>query len=330
MARKEKQKLKLIKLGEIFTRHTDQNHPLSVPQLVDMLAAEGVQAERKSLYDDIATLQELGYNIELQRGRGGGYYLAEGQFELAELKMLVDAIQASRFITKRKSNKLIEKLEKFTSTYQENELRRQVLVSGRIKSPEENIYYSVDALHRAIDQGHQITFKYRNWNMDKRLVERHGGALYQVSPWALVWENGNYYLVAYLAEKEQLRHFRVDKMWRVNVLENTHREGAEAYRKFNVTDYVQQMFGMFNGAETKVTLRCENEMVGAMIDRFGTGPILVPQEDGEHFNITVTVQISEQFYGWVAGFGGKVEVISPENARQKMAETVCKLYEQYK
>lgn len=330
MARKEGQKLKLIKLKEIFTRYTDQDHPLSVPQLVDRLEKEGIQAERKSLYDDIEALQALGCNIELQRGRGGGYYLAEGEFQMAELKMLVDAIQASRFITKRKSNMLIEKLEKFTSVYQENQLRRQVLVSGRIKSTEESIYYNVDALHRAIDQGCQITFKYRNWNMDKRLVERKDGAAYRVSPWALVWESGNYYLVAYNAEEQRLRHFRVDKMAKVNLLENKPREGAAAYREFNVTTYVQQTFGMFGGTETKVTLRCENKMVGAMIDRFGTDPILVPQEDGEHFHMTVTVQTSPQFYGWVAGFNGAVEVIGPEKARAEMAETVKKLYEQYK
>lgn len=329
MPRKEGQKRKLMALVEIFTRRTDPEHPLSVPQLVALLEAQGIQAERKSLYDDIATLQEMGYAIELRRGRRGGYYLAEGVFEMAELKLLVDAIQASRFITRRKSTRLIEKLEKFASTYQESQLRRQVLVSGRVKAQEEGIYYGVDALHRAIDQGRQITFVYRQWNVNKRLVERHDGKLYQVSPWALVWESGNYYLIAYLPEKG-LRHFRVDKMNKVTVLENTTREGKEEYRNFDVTTYVQQLFGMFNGEERKVTLRCENELAGAIIDRFGTGPILVPREDGKHFDVTVPVQVSPQFYGWVAGFGGGIEVISPGEVRRGMADAVSKLYEQYR
>ena len=328
MPRKEGQKRKLLALLEIFIRRTDPEHPLSVPQLVELLGEAGIQAERKSLYDDIAALQELGYAIELQRGRGGGYYLAEGPFELAELKLLVDAIQASRFITRRKSNRLIEKLEKFTSVYRENELRRQVLVSGRVKAQDESIYYWVDTLHKAIDRGRQITFQYRNWNLDKRLAARRDGRLYQVSPWALVWESGNYYLVAY--SEGGLRHYRVDKMTQVTLLENTPREGAAEYSRFDVTAYIKGMFGMFRGEETLVTLRCENGMANAMIDRFGTEPILVPQEDGEHFNIQVRIQPSPQFYGWVAGFGGQVEVLSPPAVRREMAETAQKLAEQYR
>ena len=197
MSRKEGQKRKLLVLLEILARETDEKHPLSVPQLVEKLQEHGVVAERKSVYDDLNTLNNLPdtkYEIVQQRGRGGGYYMTDAPFELAELKLLVDAVYASKFITARKSKILIDKLGQFTSTYRQEELDRKVLVSGRIKSTDEKILYTVDALHAAITAGEQVTFKYCDWNLQKRMAPRHDGQLYRVSPWVLVWENGNYYL----------------------------------------------------------------------------------------------------------------------------------------
>lgn len=209
MSRKEGQKRKLLVLLEILARETDEKHPLSVPQLVEKLQEHGVVAERKSVYDDLNTLNNLPdtkYEIVQQRGRGGGYYMTEAPFELAELKLLVDAVYASKFITARKSKILIDKLGQFTSTYRQEELDRKVLVSGRIKSTDEKILYTVDALHAAITAGEQVTFKYCDWNLQKRMAPRHDGQLYRVSPWVLVWENGNYYLIAYT--EGRLKHYR--------------------------------------------------------------------------------------------------------------------------
>ena len=225
MSRKEGQKRKLLVLLEILARETDEKHPLSVPQLVEKLQEHGVVAERKSVYDDLNTLNNLPdtkYEIVQQRGRGGGYYMTEAPFELAELKLLVDAVYASKFITARKSKILIDKLGQFTSTYRQEELDRKVLVSGRIKSTDEKILYTVDALHAAITAGEQVTFKYCDWNLQKRMAPRHDGQLYRVSPWVLVWENGNYYLIAYT--EGRLKHYRVDKMQNVHQLPNTTRE----------------------------------------------------------------------------------------------------------
>lgn len=331
MPRKEGQKLKLLVLLDILTRETDENHPLSVPRLVELLRARGVDAERKSVYDDIQTLNEIpGAPIEIvqQRGRGGGYYMTDAPFELAELKLLVDAVYASKFITARKSRTLIEKLGRFTSRYRQEELDRKVLVSGRVKSQDEHILYSVDTLHAAITAGCQVQFKYCDWDLQKRMTPRHGGQLYQVSPWVLVWENGNYYLIAYT--EGRLKHYRVDKMARVEMLPETRREGADEYAAFDVNVYMQQMFGMFNGPLKKVTLQCENRFAGAMIDRFGTAPVLVPLPDKEHFTISVEIQVSPQFFGWVAGFGTGVEILGPADVRAEMKRTLDNLQGLYR
>ena len=268
------------------------------------------------------------YEIVQQRGRGGGYYMTEAPFELAELKLLVDAVYASKFITARKSKILIDKLGQFTSTYRQEELDRKVLVSGRIKSTDEKILYTVDALHAAITAGEQVTFKYCDWNLQKRMAPRHDGQLYRVSPWVLVWENGNYYLIAYT--EGRLKHYRVDKMQNVHQLPDTTREGAGEYANFDVNTYMQQMFGMFNGPLKRVTLQCENRFAGAMIDRFGTAPILTPCADGEHFTMTAEIQVSPQFFGWVAGFGTGVVVSGPPEVRAEMKKTLDQLQELYR
>lgn len=316
---------------QILIRDTDENHPLSVPQLVEKLQDEGIVSERKSVYNDLATLKEIpgaGYDIVQQRGRGGGYYMTDAPFELAELKLLVDAVYASKFITARKSKTLIDKLGQFTSRYKQAELDRKVLVSGRIKSTDEKILYTVDALHTAITAGEQVQFKYCDWNLQKKMTPRHDGQLYRVSPWVLVWENGNYYLIAYT--EGRLKHYRVDKMQSVHQLPGTVREGAAEYADFDVNTYMQQMFGMFNGPCKHVTLLCENRFAGAMIDRFGTVPILVPCPDGEHFKITVDIQVSPQFFGWVAGFGAGVSVSGPPEVRAEMKKTLDRIQEIYR
>ena len=331
MPRKEGQKLKLLALLEILARETDEKHPLSVPRLVEMLQQRGINAERKSVYADIEALNSIeggDFEIVQRRGRGGGYYMTDAPFELAELKLLVDAVYTSRFITASKTRTLIEKLGRFTSRFRQAELNRMVLVSGRIKSHEERILYSVDALHTAITNGWQVQFTYCDWNLEKKMAPRHGGKLYRVSPWALVWEGGNYYLIAYT--EGHLRHYRVDKMQQVAPLEQTTREGADEYAAFNVNTYTQQMFDMFNGPVKKVTLKCENRLAGAMIDRFGTGPALVPYAGGEYFAITVDVQVSPRFYGWVAGFGAAIEILTPAEVRAEMRKTLDTLETLYR
>ena len=254
--------------------------------------------------------------------------MTEAPFELAELKLLVDAVYASKFITARKSKILIDKLGQFTSTYRQEELDRKVLVSGRIKSTDEknSVHRRCAARrHHGRGAGHLQILRLEP---AKRMAPRHDGQLYRVSPWVLGVENGNYYLIAYT--EGRLKHYRVDKMQNVHQLPDTTREGAGEYANFDVNTYMQQMFGMFNGPLKRVTLQCENRFAGAMIDRFGTAPILTPCADGEHFTMTAEIQVSPQFFGWVAGFGTGVVVSGPPEVRAEMKKTLDQLQELYR
>ncbi|MBQ5754140.1 MAG: WYL domain-containing protein [Oscillospiraceae bacterium] len=321
MARQEGQKAKILVLKSILERKTDEEHTLSVPQILEALEREGIKAERKSVYTDIEALRQSGVEVELNRGRGGGYYLAGRTFELPELKLLVDAVQSSQFITEKKSHELIKKLESFASEAQARQMQRQVFVSGRAKTMNESIYYIVDALHAAIAGDRQVTFQYMEWTLSKRKAAKHGGELYRVSPWALAWENANYYLVAHTPKG--IRHYRVDKMKGVVVTDQP-RQGKDEFRALDLAAYTRKMFGMYGGQEEKVTLKCANRLVGVMLDRFGTGAILVPQPD-DTFHLTVPVAVSPQFLGWVCGFGADVKVVGPENVRREMAALAAAL-----
>ena len=317
MPRKENQKAKILILLKILEQNTDEQHRLTVPELIDALDAEGVPCERKSIYADIDALRQMGYDIELQRGPGGGYYLASREFQLAELKLLVDAVQSSRFITQKKSHKLIAKLEKLTSKHEARLLHRQVFVAGRAKSDNEAGLYAVDALHDAISENRMVEFVYSEWGLDKKKHARRSTP-YRVSPWALAWENDGYYLIAYQDyDQPGIRHYRVDKMTRVTKLDES-RRGREVFENFNLSAYMQGMFNMFSAPERTVTLRCQNKLANAMLDRFGTGITLIPEEDGMHFHFDARVAASSQFFGWVCGFGGAVQITAPADLRAEL------------
>jgi len=317
MPKQEGQKTKLLALLHIFEQKTDENHLLNVPQLVELLEQQGILAERKSIYSDIDTLCALGYDIQLRRGRGGGYWMASRAFELSELKLLVDAVQASKVISARTSKKLIRKLEALCSEYEGTQLQRQVYVDGRPKADSRTLLYSIDALHTAISAGRLVQFRYKN------------NSTWTVSPWQLAWEGGCYYLIAYQDEKDpaNIRNYRVDRMSYVKVLDRP-RRGKEAFAAFDLPSYLRKHFNMFGGPEYRVTLRCTADLEPAMRERFGTSPILIPEGE-THFHFTVPICVSDQFYGWVCGFGGKVEVTSPAEVRQGLHDMVQKLAEQH-
>ena len=294
MPKQEGQKTKLLALLHIFEQKTDENHLLNVPQLVELLEQQGILAERKSIYSDIDTLCALGYDIQLRRGRGGGYWMASRAFELSELKLLVDAVQASKVISARTSKKLIRKLEALCSEYEGTQLQRQVYVDGRPKADSRTLLYSIDALHTAISAGRLVQFRYKN------------NSTWTVSPWQLAWEGGCYYLIAYQDEKDpaNIRNYRVDRMSYVKVLDRP-RRGKEAFAAFDLPSYLRKHFNMFGGPEYRVTLRCTADLEAAMRDRFGQDTLFLPEADG-YFHFDVPVCVSDQFYGWVCGFGGKV------------------------
>ena len=323
-----KQKLKLLYLIKIFTEDTDDQHALTLPQIAEKLDAYGVSAERKTLYQDFELLRDFGFDIIGQQARRNFYYhMGNRRFELPELKLLVDSVQSAKFITDKKSNALIKKLEGMVSKYEARKLQRQVIISGRIKAMNESIYYNVDKLHEAIGTDRQIRFKYFRWNINKEMELRKDGAWYQVSPWALMWDDENYYLVGYDAEDGKIKHYRVDKMWRISVADRK-REGKEQFKAFNMPRYTKSLFGMFGGEEVKVTLEAENGMVGILLDRFGKDIPVKPVE-ADHFRTSVVVAVSSQFLGWIMALGDGVKIIGPDKVVTRMKEEIRLISQMY-
>lgn len=327
MPKSANQKLKLLYIARMLMQRSDENHLISTAQIIEELNSAGISAERKSIYDDIESLRFFGLDIIQIKGKNGGYYIGERDFELPELKLLVDSVQSSKFITQDKTYDLIRKIENLASVYDGQLLQRQVYIQNRVKSMNESVYYAVDAVSDAITQNRQITYKYFEFNLKKERVYRHDGQLYKVSPFALVWDNENYYMLAWDSSAEKMKHFRVDKMYGVTMTDEK-REGTEVFEKTDMSSYTKSVFGMFGGKEEKVKLRFTNHLAGAVIDRFGKDSMLI--KDGEnHFTISADIVVSPQFFAWVFGFGTDAEVISPENVREKMkkqAESVLKMY----
>ena len=312
MPRHVNQKKKLPILRSILLERSDETHPLSMKELIAALKAHGINAERKSIYNDLETLKELGLDIRTVRGRTVGYYVGSREFELPELKLLVDAVRASKFITEKKSASLIKKLAQLANMHDRKALNRAVFVSNRTKTGNEDIYGPVDRIHDAMEADVDITFKYFQWTASKEKELRRNGSRYCVSPWSLVWDDSNYYLVGYDRDSRAIRHYRVDKMLDARV-EDTRREGREEFEKYDINSYSGAVFGMFGGAVERITLSCTNRLANVMLDRFGSSvPILKDGDD--RFRITVNVAASPIFFGWVIGFGGEVKIISPESA----------------
>ncbi len=328
MAKGTNQKLKLIYLIKILLEKTDESHSITMPEILEALAAYDITAERKSIYADIEAIRELGIDvIGEQKGRTFFYYVAGRQFELVELKLLVDAIQSAKFITAKKSNELIKKLEDLTSQYEARQLRRQVYVAGRVKTMNESIYYNVDEIHNAIASNKKIKFQYFQWNVRKEMELRKDGSYYEISPWALSWDDENYYMIGFDAKAGQIRHYRVDKMLKIVCLEEG-REGRELFEKFDMAAYARKSFGMFGGEEQYVKLLCHNSLANVIVDRFGKEVMMVPVDE-EHFHANVNVAVSEPFLGWVFALGDKVKIAGPESVAERMKELAKATYERY-
>ncbi len=327
MAKSSNQKLKLLYLAKIFLENTDASHAMTIKELSDALASYEISAERKSLYDDIELLRVFGLEICVQRDRQVRYYAGKHTFELAELKLLVDAVQSSKFITEKKSNSLIRKLEGLSSKYEAAQLHRQVTVSNRLKASNEEIFCNVDMIHKAISENRKICFRYFEWSAEKKRVLRRNGEFYCVSPWSLIWDDENYYMVAYDSASGTLKHYRVDKMLEL-YMEKSAREGERIFSALDMTQYTRQVFGMYGGELCNVRLSCEQSMAGVVIDRFGTDIVIA--NHGERFEFTVKVMLSPTFYSWVLGFGKQICVVSPEHVREKLLQLAGEAVEVYK
>ena len=333
MAKNAGQKLKILYLMQFLLERTDEKHSVTMNDIINHLSNCGISAERKSIYDDLKTLQTYGLDIVTLRRKTTSYYIANRQFELPELKLLVDAIQGSKFITHKKSNDLIKKVESFASVYEAQLLQRQVYVANRIKTMNESIYYNIDTLHESISLNREISFLYYEWSVDftksQKIVQRlrKNGERYKVSPWALTWDDENYYLLAYDNESGVIKHFRVDKMKDIKIADTT-RKGKEIFENFDMAIYSKKIFGMFSGEEEMVQLICENSLIGVIIDRFGKD-IYISPVDEEHFKTVVKVMVSPQFIGWLSSFGGQIRVEAPSAVQEKVKEHLQDALNQY-
>ena len=324
------QKLKPIYIMDYLLHNSDEQHPVTMKQIIGYLESRGIPAERKSVYSDIDALRFYGLDIvQAVNGKTTGYFIGERSFELPELKLLVDSVQSSKFITHTKTGTLIKKIEKLASIHEAQLLQRQVFVANRIKQMNESIYYNVDEIHNGISQNKQIRFKYFMYTVEKKKAYRHDGAFYQVSPFALTWDDENYYMVAFDSESKEIRHYRVDKMDSIQVTD-VNREGLDAYKALDMGVYAKKVFGMFTGTEERVTLRFDNDLVGAVLDRLGLDSMIIP-DDEEHFTVSADVVVSPQFFAWVFGFGNKVQILGPTDVVERMekqASSVLALYAQ--
>lgn len=315
MAKSANQKMRLLYLMQYLNENTDEAHPVTVRDMISHLAGLGIRAERKTIYDDLETLRVFGLDILQIKSKSTGYYIGARAFELPELKLLVDSVQSSKFITQKKTLSLIRKIEALASRHDAQLLQRQVFVRNRVKSMNESVYYNVDELSAAITEDKQITFRYFEYTVSKERRFRKEGALYQVSPYALMWDDENYYMLAWDSAAAALKHYRVDKMTDI-ALAPLAREGAEAFSKVDMSSYSKKVFGMFTGKEERVQLKFRNHLVSAVLDRFGKD-IFLSAVDTEHFVCGLDVVISPQFYAWLFGFGADAEVLSPASVREE-------------
>ena len=327
MPKSENQKQKLLYIAKYLMEQTDENHAVSTPQLIEYLSTQGIKAERKSIYSDIETLNDFGMDIIRSEEHRGGYMLASRQFELAEVKLLIDLVQSSKFITEKKSRELIGKLETLVSKYDAKAMQRQVQVIGRSKTMNETIYYNVDMVHTAISQNVKIRFHYFDWDLNKSMKLRHDGALYEVSPWKLTWDDENYYLLAFDEEANVIKHYRVDKMLDVSLTE-TERLGKEFFEKIDMAAYAKKTFGMFAGEEKTVRLLCDNSMIGVIVDEFGT-EVAIRKEDDTYVVARMDVAVSPQFFGWLAGLGNRVQILAPVEVREDYLSYLANIVSQY-
>ena len=323
------QKLKLYYLAKILMEQTDDQHGLTMPDILEELGKYNITADRKSIYTDIEALNDIGLDVVGEKyGKYFIYHIGSRRFELAELKLLVDAIQSFRFITEKKSNALIKKLTTLASEYEASQLERQLSVQGRIKTMNESIYYSVDEIHSAISQNKKISFRYMTWDTDKKLVPKREEP-YVISPWRLTWNDENYYLIAFDSKAGKIKHYRVDKMEKISIL-NDKREGKEHFKAFDLAAYTNRVFGMFGGDGTMVTLAVKDEMVGVLIDRFGKDIIMKPARKKGWTEARVEVAVSGQFFGWIFGLGTGVKITAPASVVKAYKTELDNLLEFYK
>ncbi len=325
MPKSDNQKLKIFYILDYLQKNSHQEHPVRAAELLNMLERQhNIVCDRKTVYSDIAALQDYGVDIVSIPGKNGGYYIASLNFEIPELKLLIDAVQSSRFLTEKKSRELIEKLCSQCSVYDARLMRRDVLVSGRVKSMNETIYYNVDAIQDAIADNRQITFRYFDFGLDGKRQYRDRD--YQASPYGLCQDNENCYLLAH-SPRHGITSYRVDRMTEIAQLEEPRTPCPELTGKALV-EHANRLFQMFSGNETAVKLRFHRSLTNVVIDRFGRDTMLIPDGE-EHFVFTVNVAVSPMFLSWIIGFGAKAKILYPQSVVESCKAMCLEALNQY-
>ena len=325
MPKSDNQKLKIFYILDYLQRNSHQDHPVRASELIAMLENKHhIACERKTIYSDIAALQDLGVDIVSIPGKNGGYYIASRNFELPELKLLIDAVQSSRFLTEKKSRELIEKLCNQCSVYDARLMRRDVLVSGRVKSMNETIYYNVDAIQDAISQNRQIRFRYFDWGIDGK--RRYRDKEYIASPYGLCQDHENCYLLGH-SVRHGITSYRVDRMADIRTLDEARTPCPELTGKA-LTEHANRLFQTFSGDSTDVKLRFHRSLVNVVVDRFGRDVLLIPDGE-EHFVFTAQVAVSPMFLSWVIGFGSKAKILHPQSVVDACRQMCLEALEQY-
>ena len=332
MAGSSQQKLKILYLMRILHEQSDEDHPMSALDLLRELERYGISAERKSIYKDLNLLTDYGMDIVHTRLPKQGWFLGKQEFELPELRLLIDAVQSAAFITPKKTKELLSKLDRQMSCHQARDMGRQVYIDSRVKCVNEEIYYNIDIMHKAIAQNKKVSFYYYRREVGRGRTARNEGKPFEVSPYAMLWVNDHYYLVSNLDKLDSLTHFRLDRMGKVKMLENPRRsfEEVSEYRNtFDAADYARKCFSMFGGETELVDLRCVNELLEEVMDRFGEN-VKVYKDDAKHFHIRVQAKVSIGLVSWVLQFGTGIEAIAPKQLRQMIIERVNGMVAMYR
>ena len=327
MTKSANQKLKILYLMKILMDETDENHGLSMPEIIDRLDEIGIKAERKSIYNDIELLREYGLDIITQRGSAAKYFIGSREFESTELTLLVDAVQSSKSITEKKSRMLIKKLETLSSKYEAGLLRSNIHVPGRIKMQNESIFYNVDAIQNAIAASRKLSFKYYDYDMDKNKVPRADGRIYITNPVGLAYMNEYYYMVAYSEHYSKFVNYRVDRMTNIKITDEQSSKIPGPMR-FDIAEYCQRAFSMFGGEDIHVQLRVDKSIINPIIDRFGTG-VMIQKVDDNTARVFTAITTSEVFFGWLTQFGTLIKIEKPKSLAAEYKKHLSAIIESY-
>lgn len=339
MAKSENQKVKTLYVAKYFLENSDENHPVTAGDVVDYLKNEcGIEAERRAIYRDIAALRDV-FGMDIEGGQGGKYRLLSRQFEFDDLRLLAECVHAAKFISARQAKDLVDTLGEFCSTYQAEQLQREVFLCDRVKTTQKGTMAIVSKINQAMatrqdgkpHTPQKISFKYLKYTLQDGItqVERRKGATYKVSPYKLLINEGNYYLLTFDDKAQDMRTYRIDRMKEVKVLPEP-QEGAEVFSKVDMETYTRRVFSMFGGERKRVSIRFINPLLDTAVERFGTSPdVFYRRDDEKHFVVTADVEISDQFFAWVCGFGKRAKIINPSNVVGDMKKFLLNLSEMY-